>query len=137
VRRRRGTDLRRHAQRSLPDYMVPSHFVPVETVPLTSNGKVDRRSLPSPFGAHSEKPRVATPPRTESERTIAEVWCDVLGVERVFREDNFFDRGGQSLMSLRAVVQLEHRLRRRVPLALMLTGTLAEIGDWFEAAPTR
>lgn len=132
ARRVTGSDLRRHASAALPDYMVPSFYVPVDAIPLTANGKVDRRGLPSPFGGALVSSQVITPPATATERAIAEVWREVLGVSDVGRDDNFFDRGGHSLSSLRVIAQLEKKSGRRAPLRLLLTGTVRELGAWLD-----
>ncbi|MFE9631360.1 non-ribosomal peptide synthase/polyketide synthase [Streptomyces sp. NPDC006463] len=99
--------LREFVAKSLPDYMVPTAFVVVGTFPLTANGKVDRRALPEPdLGAAVSKGYVA--PRSEVERVVADVWAQVLGVERVGVRDNFFELGGDSILS----IQVVSRLRR-------------------------
>ncbi|WP_116201694.1 non-ribosomal peptide synthetase [Amycolatopsis circi] len=85
--------------RTLPDYMVPAAFVRLERFPVNVNGKLDRQALPMPeFGARDH-----VAPRTERERTIAEIWADVLGVERVGATDDFFELGGDSILSMQVV----------------------------------
>jgi non-ribosomal peptide synthetase component F len=92
-------DLRAHLARTLPDYMVPAAFVALDRMPLNANGKLDRAALPAPeWGAAPETSHVE--PRTETERTVAEIWAEVLGVERVGAQDNFFDLGGDSIGSM-------------------------------------
>jgi amino acid adenylation domain-containing protein len=99
------TELRTFLQQRLPDYMVPSIFVLLEAMPLTPSGKVDRRALPAPSGAHSAAaPRQA--PQTELEHMIATIWQALLKLNAVGREDNFFDLGGHSLL----LVQVQHQL---------------------------
>ena len=92
-------DLRDRLRESLPDYMVPTVYVRLETLPLTSTGKIDRKSLPEPVIEAAE--RVA--PRTDNERLLAEIWAEVLGVERVGVTDNFFALGGDSILSIQVV----------------------------------
>ncbi|HEX2058009.1 MAG TPA: amino acid adenylation domain-containing protein, partial [Actinomycetota bacterium] len=95
-------ELRDHLKKTLPPYMVPSDFVVVDELPLTANGKLDRAALPAP----EHRPELAAcfvPPRTPAEELLAEIWCDVLGLERVGVEDDFFDLGGHSLMATRVV----------------------------------
>jgi amino acid adenylation domain-containing protein len=88
---------------TLPDYMVPATFTALDALPLTANGKLDRRALPHP-GAPA--PAVGyTAPRTPAEQAIADIWADVLGIGRVGIHDNFFELGGDSLRSLGVVVQ--------------------------------
>jgi amino acid adenylation domain-containing protein len=103
--------LRSSLAERLPDYMVPSHVVILEALPRTPNGKVDRRALPAPV---PKSPRTGAPvaPRTALERTIAAVWAEVLGVERVGVEDNFFDLGGHSLLVARVHGRLRESLGR-------------------------
>ncbi|MGZ3145669.1 amino acid adenylation domain-containing protein [Lentzea chajnantorensis] len=97
-----GTDLRPALARNLPDYMVPSAFVPLDAIPLTANGKLDRRALPDPdAGAFAGTGHVA--PRTPVEERIAAVWRDVLKLDRVGVHDGFFEVGGDSIRAVRLV----------------------------------
>ncbi|HEY9416376.1 MAG TPA: amino acid adenylation domain-containing protein, partial [Pseudonocardia sp.] len=98
-------ELRGFLSESLPDYMVPSAFVPLEEFPLTPNGKLDRRALPAPDYAAGQD---YVAPRTAAERALADIWVEVLGVERVGVEDNFFELGGDSILS----IQIVSRARR-------------------------
>ncbi|WP_186032346.1 non-ribosomal peptide synthetase, partial [Burkholderia gladioli] len=84
--------LRAHLQRSLPEFMVPSHFVRLERMPLTGNGKLDRRALPAPEAGRGTSAYVE--PRTPLEGAMAEIWTEVLGLDRVGAFDNFFELGG-------------------------------------------
>jgi amino acid adenylation domain-containing protein/non-ribosomal peptide synthase protein (TIGR01720 family) len=93
-----AAELRRFAARFLPDYMVPSAFVPMDRLPLSTNGKLDRAALPAPAGAARTTEYVA--PRTDTERVLAEIWADALEVDRVGVHDSFFDLGGDSVRSL-------------------------------------
>ncbi|MDA9420845.1 non-ribosomal peptide synthetase, partial [Bradyrhizobium sp. CCBAU 53380] len=100
--------LRAHVNAALPDYMVPSAFVRLAALPLTLNGKLDRKALPVPGdGAYAR--RAYAPPQGEMETVLAQIWAELLGLERVGRHDNFFELGGHSLLA----VQLMERLRRR------------------------
>ncbi|MEU4806649.1 amino acid adenylation domain-containing protein [Actinosynnema sp. NPDC023587] len=92
-------ELRAHAGLSLPSYMVPLRFVPVEDLPLTVNGKIDHRALPDPEGERAEP----VGPADADERVIAEAWARVLGIGQVGRDDNFFARGGDSILAIRLV----------------------------------
>ncbi|WJK39429.1 amino acid adenylation domain-containing protein [Solwaraspora sp. WMMA2056] len=91
------TDLRTGLARSLPDFMVPSFFVRIDAVPLTPNGKTDRRALPDPAAG----PHGADRPRTPTEQTLAGIWSDVLGVDQVGVWDNYYGVGGDSILMLR------------------------------------
>ncbi len=93
-----ATALRGFLRQKLPDYMTPSAFVTLEKMPLTPNGKVDRRALPAPEGLRSDLVEAFVAPQTEAERTIAAVWQEALHVEKVGLHDNFFDLGGHSLL---------------------------------------
>ncbi|MFI8716266.1 amino acid adenylation domain-containing protein [Stenotrophomonas sp. NPDC077464] len=104
--------LREQLLRELPAYMVPAAFVVLPALPLTPNGKVDHRALPVPALAAATVAYL--PPETEVERTVAEVWQTLLGVERVGRYDNFFALGGHSLVAARAVIRLKERLQVEV-----------------------
>jgi amino acid adenylation domain-containing protein/non-ribosomal peptide synthase protein (TIGR01720 family) len=123
-------DLRRFLAVSLPDYMVPSAFVVLDALPLSPNGKLDRRALPAPDpGAAAAGAYVA--PRTDAEATLAGIWAEVLGVERVGVEDNFFELGGDSIRSLRiasrAKTAFDITLTPRDVLTARTVFTLAEI----------
>ncbi len=108
--------LRDFAKERLPDYMVPSSYVTMDALPLTPNGKVDRNALPDPTGKQSEEHAAFVAPRSELERTIAEVWREVLNVDRVGLEDNFFDLGGHSLL----IVKVHSKLRALLNCELSL-----------------
>ncbi|MGH3776207.1 MAG: amino acid adenylation domain-containing protein, partial [Pseudonocardiaceae bacterium] len=99
--------LRRHAAQILPDYMIPAVFVTLEALPLSPTGKLDRRALPA-ADRLTEPVSEHIAPRTPTEHTLAEVWAEVLGVERVGVEDNFFELGGDSILS----IQLVSRIRK-------------------------
>ncbi len=94
-------------RQQLPDYMIPSAFVVLDTFPLTSRGKLDRQRLPAPEKLHRELDAAHVAPRTDIERTIAAVWQEVLHTEKVGVHDNFFDLGGHSLR----LIQVHSRLR--------------------------
>ena len=99
--------LREALGRSLPEYMVPSAIVVLDTLPLNPSGKVDRKALPAP-DLHAQSAAAYEAPQGEAEATIASIWRDLLGVERVGRWDSFFELGGHSLLA----IQLQARLRQ-------------------------
>jgi len=111
-------DVRAFLSRRLPEPMVPAFLVTLETMPLTTSGKVDRRALPAPAASET---RQHVAPRTRLERDLVEIWRRVLGIENPGIEDNFFDLGGHSLMLARVQSQLEKLLDRSVPLVDLLT----------------
>ena len=92
-------DLRSHLKQELPEFMVPSAFVTLSALPLTPNGKVDRRALPAPDG-RPELGRSFVAPRTRVERMLAEIWCELFGMEAIGVFDDFFELGGNSLRAL-------------------------------------
>jgi acyl carrier protein len=104
-----ASELRAFLRRSLPDYMIPAVFHSLAGLPLTPSGKVDRRALPAPERERSE---AHAPPATPCELTLAELWQDLLGVDRVGREDDFFALGGHSLLATRLASRLRDRFRR-------------------------
>jgi hypothetical protein len=112
-------ELRAFVASRLPSYMVPWAFVPLTALPRTANGKLDRKSLPDPErGAWA----AATPleePRTEAERTVAGIWQEVLGLDRVGVHDNFFDSGGHSLLTMRVYHRAKAAFGRDFPLVAL------------------
>ncbi|MEV5717607.1 non-ribosomal peptide synthase/polyketide synthase [Amycolatopsis mediterranei] len=117
-------DLRAWLQRDLPDYMVPSAFVTLEALPLSANGKVDRRALPEPA---AEPVAGYVPPRTDTERVLAEVWAEVLGVPGVGVEDNFFELGGDSILSIQVVSRARRHGLALTPRDLFAHQTVAAL----------
>ncbi|WP_158659472.1 thioesterase domain-containing protein, partial [Pseudomonas amygdali] len=121
--------LKTHLKAHVPDYMVPTYFVFIEVMPLTANGKLDRRALPKPDVARSQQGHVA--PRTEFEQRLAALWEQVLQVERVGLNDNFFALGGHSLLA----VSLAGRIRETFDVSIklhdfLLMQTLGELADF-------
>ncbi|MDN7736819.1 MULTISPECIES: non-ribosomal peptide synthetase [Burkholderia] len=98
-------DLREHLAARLPEYMVPAAFVVLDALPLTPNGKVDRRALPEPDDEAFAQAQYEAP-QGDTEQTIAALWAELLGVERVGRHDNFFALGGHSLLATRMLARL-------------------------------
>ncbi|CAG8863570.1 Tyrocidine synthase 3 [Pseudomonas fluorescens] len=122
-----GEQIRSHLQAHLPEYMVPAAYVELAALPLTANGKLDRRALPRPERlALSEREFEA--PEGELEITLAQIWADVLDVERVGRHDHFFDLGGHSLLAMRMVSQVREQMGVELPLGeLFALGELAAV----------
>jgi amino acid adenylation domain-containing protein len=102
-------ELRAHLRNWLPEYMVPSAFVELDEMPLTPNGKVDRRALPSPDRAQLDLEHAYAPPTTDSERALAEIWAEVLGLSQVGVDDNFFELGGDSIRSIQVRAKAQNR----------------------------
>jgi amino acid adenylation domain-containing protein len=99
-----AAELREHAARTLPAYMVPGTIVDLDELPLTPNGKLDRARLPRPGGRPAEQPHL--PPETAAEELVAGIWCEVLGVDRVGALDDFFQLGGHSLLATKVTARL-------------------------------
>jgi amino acid adenylation domain-containing protein len=97
--------VRRFLAERLPDYMIPSAFIMLDSLPLNANGKIDRRALPAPDGARPDLDTAFEPPRTPTEQMLAKTWAEVLGLEQLGINDNFFELGGQSLDAARIISQ--------------------------------
>jgi amino acid adenylation domain-containing protein len=116
--------LRGYLERKVPAYMVPSAFVVLPALPLTPNGKLDRRALPAPDEARDESSFVA--PRTAVEEIVAEIWREVLGVERVGVRDDFFLLGGHSLSAARVLSRVRDALAVDLPLIVIFEAPTVE-----------
>ncbi|PBK54515.1 D-alanine--poly(phosphoribitol) ligase subunit DltA [Pseudomonas syringae pv. actinidiae] len=109
--------LKAHLKASLPDYMVPTHFIVLDSMPLTANGKLDRRALPAPDATQLQRQYVA--PSTEQEQQMAAIWADVLKVQRVGLTDDFFELGGHSLLATQLIARIHTGLGIDIPLRLI------------------
>jgi len=124
-----AAELREHLRGLLPDYMTPSAFVALDALPLSANGKVDRRALLAPEAARTERLTPFVEPRTPAERALAEVWSQLLGVERVSVHDNFFELGGDSILSIQVVARAQQAGLRLTPKQLFQHQTIAELAE--------
>ena len=127
-----ASELREFLAARLPDYMVPSAFTALSSLPTTTNGKIDRKSLPEPDWRALAASREFVEPRTPAEGQLAAIWSDVLNVERVGATDNFFDLGGNSLLALRLISRVRSVFMVELPLVSLfkaptLEGLAAEI----------
>lgn len=121
------------ARDRLPDYMVPSIFVMLAEFPLTENGKLDRRALPTPDWKDSGSGDKCDPPITDTERELATLWQEILGRENVGRNENFFQIGGHSLLATQLVSRVHTVLRVPIPLHLAFEApTIAEFAEQIE-----
>jgi amino acid adenylation domain-containing protein len=120
--------LREHARRVLPEYMVPAAYVRLEALPLTPNGKLDRRALPAPESDAYTSRRYEAP-HGERERDLADLWRELLNVERVGRNDNFFELGGHSLLAVTLIERMRRLGLHADVRAVFATSTLKELAE--------
>lgn len=113
-------ELREHLNKELPEYMVPSFFIRLDSIPLTQNGKVDRKALPEPDGSIDSGVEYVAP-TTELERKLAAIWQEVLGIERIGINDDFFAHGGHSLKATVLVAKIHKELDVNIPLKEVFT----------------
>jgi amino acid adenylation domain-containing protein len=124
---------RDHLKARLPAYMVPAATVVLDAIPLTPNGKVDRKGLPEPAQS-AERRTVSAAPQTETERRLAAIWQEILGLERVGVEDNFFDLGGHSLLLLRVHSRVRQAFETSLTVAEMFQhSTIAALARHIES----
>ena len=110
-------ELREPLHRALPDFMIPSRFVRLDALPLTTSGKVDRRSLPEPDEPERKSSQQTVAVNDTVEKQLAEIWQEVLGLNRVGANDDFFALGGHSLLALRLIARIETIFGKRIPVA--------------------
>jgi hypothetical protein len=124
-------------QTKLPDYMVPSAFVFLETWPLTSSGKINRRALPAPDMSRPELADAYLAPRNPTEELLSGLWAEVLGLDRVGVEDNFFELGGHSLQAVQLISKMSAATKRELSLKVIFShptvAALAAVLDSFPA----
>ena len=114
-----GRKLREYLQQRMPEYMVPAAIMRLERLPLTGNGKVDRKALPAPEARPGGTAYKA--PRTLTEKALAEIWAQVLRVEQVGVRDDFFELGGHSLLATRVMARIRETLQVELPLRTLFT----------------
>jgi thioesterase domain-containing protein/acyl carrier protein len=119
-------ELRRFLKDKLPEYMVPAVVVLLAVLPVTPNGKVDRRALPVPDRSRPELEKAFVAPRDDLELQLAQIWEEVLGVRPVGVRDNFFELGGHSLLAVRLFALIEKRLGKKLPLTAVFQGATVE-----------
>ena len=123
-----ANDLRSFLQHKLPDYMVPSAFVFLDSLPLTPNGKLDRQALPAPDHSRPELVDAFVAPRNPVEAILANIWAEVLKLEKVGIRDNFFNLGGHSLLATQVISRMRNAFSIEVPLRQMFDApTIAEM----------
>ncbi len=131
----RSRDLSLLMAKELPEAMVPTHFVWLDSLPLNSSGKLDRNALPLPELGATRTGLPATVPRSPVEEILAEIWANALGLDRVGVEDSFFDLGGHSLLATQVISRVRHILGVEIPLRLLFEEpTVARFAAAVEAA---
>ncbi|AFY92127.1 non-ribosomal peptide synthetase [Chamaesiphon minutus] len=127
--------LRKLLTEKLPEYMMPKAFVILDTLPLTASGKIDRDALVK-IAPAQEIDREFIAPRTPTESTLAQIWAEVLNIDRVGIYDNFFDLGGDSLLTVRLLQQISEQLNYELPLAsLFLNPTIESLATCLSSSP--
>ena len=136
-------EIRQFLQNKLPAYMLPSNYVMLKALPLTPNRKIDRKALPTPEETRLQLEVAYVQPKTEIEQAIAQIWKQVLQVEKVGIHDNFFDLGGHSLLMIKVHSQLKDKFKTNIPLVEMfrhptissLTSYFSNISDEINSQP--
>jgi amino acid adenylation domain-containing protein len=129
-------ELRQFLAEKLPDYMIPSAFIVLESLPVTANGKIDRHTLPTPNLIKSELPGNYIAPRTPIEQKLMQIFTEVLGIKRVGIHDNFFELGGHSLLATQMVSRVRDRLQIELPVRSVFEApTIAELAKLVETFP--
>ncbi|WP_432774041.1 non-ribosomal peptide synthase/polyketide synthase [Brevibacillus gelatini] len=123
-------ELREAVFRQLPVYMVPAYYMQMEKLPLTANGKVDRRALPQPSGERTTGSTYVAP-QTETEAKLAQIWQDVLGIPAIGIHDNFFEIGGHSLKAMNVITQVHKTFQVELPLKVLFASpTIQEMAAY-------
>src|SRR5690606_2511391 len=114
-------EIRNHLAKLLPTYMLPAHYLQLDVMPLTTNGKIDKKMLPVPTGINSSG-EAHVPPTNDIERQLVNIWQEVLGKDKVGINDNFFDLGGHSLTAIRLIA----RIKKEFSIELNIKDVFAE-----------
>jgi thioesterase domain-containing protein/acyl carrier protein len=129
-----ASELRKYLKTKLPEYMVPSALIGLDRLPLNANGKVDRSALPAPQIGGRESEGVYAAPRSVNEQRLAQIWAEVLKVERVGVHDNFFIAGGHSLLAIRLLSLMSKEFEFEIPLRSFLESpTIASVAKYIDA----
>ena len=128
--------IREYLCNRLPEYMIPSSFVFLEALPLTSNGKIDRKALPVPQAERPELLETYIEPHTETEQILARIFAQILGIDLVGIHDNFFELGGHSLLAVQLMAKVEEQLQIEIPLSVLFEGpTITDVEQYVLNAP--
>jgi amino acid adenylation domain-containing protein len=126
----KATDLRDYLKQTLPDYMIPAAFVELDEMPLTPNGKIDRKALPAPSSAIAESDRAFVAHRDDVESRLVKIWETILNVNPISVKDDFFELGGHSLQAVRMFAEVEEAFGKMIPLATLFeAGTIEKLAE--------
>lgn len=129
-----ASDLRDNLKDRLPDYMIPSAFVLLDSMPLSPNGKADRKALPKPEYGQSQRQGAISLPQTPTEKSVAEAWQEVLNIQEISVLDNFFDLGGHSLKAMEVINKLNVKTGVKIDPAMMRFQTLGQLAASYDEA---
>jgi hypothetical protein len=115
-----------------PPVAMPAEVVVLATLPRTPDGRIDARALPSPEEQSGQIADAFVPPQTETEKVLADIWCDLLGLSRVGARDNFFDLGGHSLLAMQAIAKMEQNTGRQIAARRYMFQTLAQLASSYD-----
>ena len=131
-----ASELRRHCKGLLPEYMIPTVFLMMESLPLTATGKIDRQALPAPGAEYSLSESEMVTPRTEVEAGLAQIWSELLGIKQVGIHNSFFELGGHSLLATQLIARLRKSFQVEVTLRdFFETPTIAWLAEVIEQSP--
>jgi amino acid adenylation domain-containing protein len=121
------TDLRKHLRKFLPEYMVPQHFMEMDSMPLTPGGKIDRKALPLHIATTAHEQTSDSEPQSQGEIYLAKIWREVLGINQIQKADNFFDIGGHSLLSIKVITRIKTEKGIDIHPRSMMLNSLSQI----------
>jgi amino acid adenylation domain-containing protein len=134
----RSKEVREYVRGRVPEYMVPGVIMEVEKIPLNANGKIDRKALPSPDKVQPKNQAEYVAPRNIIEEAVAGIWKEILGVQQVSVQDNFFDVGGHSILAMRLLSRLRETFRVQLPVRYFFgAATVAELSQALVANETK
>ena len=127
---RPAAQLRTELSRSLPEYMIPAHLIELDSMPLTANGKVDKRQLPAPIAEETDRFEA---PKNETEKILAAIWEEILGIKQPGIDDNFFSIGGHSLKAMMLTAKIQEQLQKEVPIKVLFEKpTIRELAEFLQ-----
>ena len=123
-------NIKKYLKERLPNYMVPSHITVIDSIPLTPNGKIDKKALASKSSMHlSNEYQSNLEPKSDFEIKLADIWKELLGIDKVQLNDTFFDLGGHSLLMFKSSQQVKDVFNIELPFLIYLNSTLEQIAN--------